>query len=381
MCRAWICVVLALASLPMAFSDDVARAAAVQPADGTPWSRISPYFTPPEEFAGKFGDFRSPLLFEDGRMVRTAEDWTKRRAEIRTQWTELLGTWPALIENPSVEILETTRRDNFMQHRIRFQWTPKELTTGYLLIPDGEGKRPALLSVYYEPETAVGLSGELRDFAYQMARRGFVTLSIGTTEASEAKTYALYHPDIDNATVQPLSMLACAAANAWHVLASRPEVDADRIGVVGHSFGGKWAMFAGALFDRFAAVAVSDPGIMLGTHPSVNYWEPWYLGWHARPWRDRGLPTADNPARGVYPRLIKEGRDLHELHALIAPRPFLVSGGEVDPPDRWLALNHLVQVNQVLGHSERVGMTNRPDHSPNVESNAVIYSFFEHFLK
>lgn len=350
-------------------------------AAGPAWKTLAPHFSPPKEFAGQFGTYRSPLQFADGTVVSSEEGWKRRRQEISTQWTELLGAWPELIDKPKVEILESSRRDNFMQHRVRFLWTPQEYTTAYLLIPDGDGKRPAVLTVYYEPETAVGLKGEQRDFAYQLARRGFVTLSIGTTEASAAKTFALYYPDIDHARVQPLSMLAYAAANAWHVLASRPEVDSSRIGVVGHSFGGKWALFAGALFDRFAAVAVSDPGIVFDTHPSVNYWEPWYLGWHPRPWRTGGLITPENPARGLYPKLLEQGRDLHELHALLAPRPFLVSGGEVDPPKRWEALNHLVKINQILRQQNRVGMTNRPQHSPNPESNAVIYAFFEHFLQ
>ena len=82
-----------------------------------------------------------------------------------------------------------------------------------------------MLTVYYEPETAIGMGKELRDFAYQLARRGFVTLSVGTTETTNAKTYAMYYPSIDDAQVEPLSMLGCAAANAWHVLASRPEVE------------------------------------------------------------------------------------------------------------------------------------------------------------
>jgi hypothetical protein len=119
---------------------------------------------------------------------------------------------------------------------------------------------------------------------------------------------------------------------------------------------------------------------MFDTHPSVNYWEPWYLGWHPHPRRKRGIITGENPALGLYPRLLKEGRDLHELHALLAPRPFFVSGGEVDPPDRWKALNHLVKINESLGFKNRVGMANRPDHSPNAASNALVYAFFEHFL-
>jgi hypothetical protein len=74
------------------------------------------------------------------------------------------------------------------------------------------------------------------------------------------------------------------------------------------------------------------------------------------------------------------GHDLTELHALLAPRPFLVSGGSEDPPERWRALNHAVAVNRMLGMTHRVGMTNRPKHDPTDESNAVIVAFFEHFL-
>ena len=78
--------------------------------------------------------------------------------------------------------------------------------------------------------------------------------------------------------------------------------------------------------------------------------------------------------------MIEKGYDLHELHALMAPRPFLVSGGAEDPPERWKALNHSVAVNKLLGHANRVAMTNRKTHAPTVESNEQIYQFFTHFL-
>ena len=339
-------------------------------------------FTPPREWRGKLGRYRSPLRFNDGSRAETPADWARRRAEIRSDWMKLMGAWPALITKPRVEVLEETRRENFRQIKVRFKWTPVEFTTGYLLIPDGRGKRPAAVTVFYEPETAIGLGTRPhRDFALQLARRGFVALSLGSTETTRNKTYATYYPSIDKATVQPLSMLGCAAANAWHVLAQRPEVDDQRIGIVGHSYGGKWAMFASCLFEKFACAAWSDPGIVFDTRPSVNYWEPWYLGWHPRPWRRRGVPTTENPARGLYPALLKAGRDLHELHALMAPRPFLVSGGSEDPPRRWEALNHSIAVNDLLGAKNRVAMTNRPDHSPNEQSNNLLYNFLENVLK
>ena len=347
-----------------------------------PWEKIERYFTPPVEWQGRTGNYRSPLRFDDGSLVKTPQDWKRRRAESLADWQELLGKWPPLITKPKVEVLEVTQLEDLTRKRIRFLWTPHEKTTGYLLLPDGDGPHPGVVTVYYEPETAIGLGKPHRDFAIQLARRGFAALSIGTTEATEARTYSLYYPSLDNAEVQPLSMLGYAAANAWHVLASQKSVDSDHIGIVGHSFGGKWSMFASCLFDRFACAAWSDPGIVFDNNRgSINYWEPWYLGYHPKPWRKRGLITADNPARGLYPKLLEAGRDLHELHVLMAPRPFLVSGGSEDPPQQWEALNHSIEVNRILGHTDRVGMTNRPDHSPNDESNAAIYAFFEHFLK
>lgn len=347
------------------------------------WEQIAPFFSSPEKFRNEFGEFRSPLKFYNGKTVHSADGWKQRRKEILNIWHKMMGEWPELITDQTFEILETTRRENFTQHKVRFRWLPNATTKGYLLIPDGEGKKPAAISVFYEPETAIGQGNPHRDFAYQLAKRGFVTLSIGTTEATEAKTYSLYYPSIENAEVQPLSMLAYAAANAWHVLAQVEEVDAERIGIVGHSFGGKWAMFASCLFKKFACAVWSDPGIVFDETKgsAVNYWEPWYLGYYPPPWSDTWRKTGlTKNAKGLYPKLVKEGYNLHELHALMAPRPFLVSGGSSDPPERWKALNHTVAVNKLLGYSNRVAMTNRPEHSPNEKSNEQIYRFFEYFL-
>ncbi|MFC2086681.1 prolyl oligopeptidase family serine peptidase [Bacteroidota bacterium] len=346
------------------------------------WEKISPYFSPPDEYKNKYVNYRSPLKFYNGDTVRKKKDWKRRRQEILNQWNSMLGEWPPLITEPTIVIIDSQHRENFTQYHINFDWIPNEKTDGYLLIPDGEGKKPAVLTVWYNPETPVGLGRPYLDFAYQLTKRGFVTLSIGTREATEAKTFAIYYPEIDSVTVQPLSMLGCAAANAWYVLANRPEVDTNRIGIVGHSFGGKWAMFASCLFDKFACAVWSDPGIVFDeARYSVNYWEPWYLGYHPPPWRKRGMITEENPAYGLYPELVSKGFDLHELHALMPPRPFLVSGGSEDKPERWLALNHTIAMNRLLGFENRVAMTNRPEHSQNAESNEQIFLFFEYFLK
>jgi hypothetical protein len=350
--------------------------------EGALWDKISPAFRVPDEFRGKYGPYRSPLLFYDGREVKTKKDWELRRKEILDRWNGMMGPWPALIRKQKPVLSDVVRKDGYTQYKIEFQWLPGQKTSGYLLVPEGKGKKSAVITVYYEPETAIGQGAPLRDFACQLAKRGFVALSIGTTETTKEQTYSLYYPDRNKSQAQPLSLLACAAANAWYVLASLPQVNSERIGIVGHSYGGKWSMFASCLFDKFACAVWSDPGIVFDeTRPSVNYWEPWYLGYYPPPWRKRGMITKDNPAGGLYPRLVSESYDLHELHALMAPRPFLVSGGSEDTPKRWIPLNHAIAVNQLLGYENRVAMTNRPEHSPDPESNEYIYRFFEYFLK
>ena len=65
----------------------------------------------------------------------------------------------------------------------------------------------------------------------------------------------------------------------------------------------------------------------------------------------------------------------------MAPRPLLVSGGTADRPERWTALNHLISINDMLGYRNRVAMTNRETHGPNIASNQQIYDFFQWWLK
>jgi hypothetical protein len=339
------------------------------------WHRA---FAPPAEFVGRFGDYRSPLFFEDGSRVEDGKDWGRRRTELRDAWTRLLGPWPEVITQQSFETLSRSERAQIDQRRIRFAFAPGVPGEGILLVPPGDGPRPAVLVVYYDAETSAGLRDDQphRDFAWQLARRGFVTLSIGSPGGDARE------PQLGGAACQPLSFHAYVAANCWHLLAGLSEVDAGRIGVMGHSYGGKWAMFAAALFDRFAAVAVSDPGIVFDeSRSNVNYWDPWYLGAEpsASP-RPLGRPSEENPRTGAYREVWEERRDLHELHAMIAPRPFLVSGGAEDPVERWMALNHSLEINRLLGAHQRVAMTNRPTHAPTEESNEQLYAFFQMML-
>src|SRR5689334_13885421 len=68
-----------------------------------------------------FGGYRSPLVFEDGRPVKSAADWAERRKEILQTWHRMMGPWPELLREPKLEYLGRTNRENFVQHHIRVE--------------------------------------------------------------------------------------------------------------------------------------------------------------------------------------------------------------------------------------------------------------------
>lgn len=353
------------------------------------WRKLEKYVQPPTEYAGQFGEYRSPLKFADGSEVKSPDDWARRRQEILARWHRRLGPWPPLVERPTVQRLETVERDGYTQHHVHVQISPAgQMADGYLLMPRTPGPLPAVLVPFYEPLTSIGQGTKghgTHDYGLQLVRRGFVTLSIGTPGSVEKiglDTRQLLTEAGAQLRRQPLTLLAYAAANCHTALAQLPEVDPARIGIIGLSYGGKWSMFASCLDDRFACAVWSDPGIVFNEkNANVNYWEPWYLGYDPTSQRKPGVPSAKNPRTGLYKELVESGDDLVDLHALMAPRPVLVSGGTEDPPANWRALNHLVAVNGVLGVQHHVAMTARPTHVPTAEALELELAFLEYWLK
>ena len=359
------------------------------------WQRLEKYTQPPAEFAGQLGSYRSPLKFTDGSMAKSAEDWPRRRKEILATWHKRLGPWPPLVEKPTMKRLETVEKEGYVQHHVHVQISPEgKVADGYLLIPTGSAgaspsrKLPAVLVPFYEPLTSIGEGTKGRgthDYGLQLVKRGFVTLSIGTPGSVEKiglDTRQLLTEAGTEQRRQPLTLLAYTSANCHTALAQMPEVDPQRIGIIGLSYGGKWSMFSSCLYDKFACAVWSDPGIVFNEkNANVNYWEPWYLGYDATAKRKPGIPSAENPRTGLYKELVDAGDDLVDFHALMAPRPVLASGGTEDPPRNWTALNHLVAVNELLGHKQRVALTARSGHIPTAEALELELAFLEYWLK
>lgn len=353
---------------------------------------ILPFLTPPPEYAGDMGAHPSLLRFADGRPVADAAAWPARRAEIIARWQELIGTWPALLERPAVE--ETARQVEAEMTRVelRIESSPGRFSRAILLLPHRPRATPApaVIVPYYDADKPAArlvadesgaMVANVRGHAYDLCLRGYVTLAVAYTGIGESPRHdeALQRPGM--VPLQPLHRLGWTLEHARRVLAARSEVDPERIGVTGFSFGGKWAFFAAAFNERFRCAAFGDPGMVFNeADPNCNYWEPWYLGDEPPARRKPGVVTAENPRTGPYRILVERRMDLVEIMALMAPRPFLVSGGAQDPLSNWRALNRVNEVYGLLGAERRIGLTSRPDHPPTATANEQMYAFFDRFL-
>src|SRR5262245_66478589 len=111
-----------------------------------------------------------------------------------------MGPCQDQVAKPTVESLDEARDDGFTRRHVRIQIAPDRTTDdAYLLVPDGRGPFPAVVVVFYDAKTGIGQgTGKLRDYALQLARRGFVTLSLGS--APEA-----HYPSKVTCQLQPRS--------------------------------------------------------------------------------------------------------------------------------------------------------------------------------
>lgn len=222
------------------------------------------------------------------------------------------------------EVLESVECTGYRRDRIRFRVEPDDVSYAYVLIPTPpqSAKRAAVYCHHqHTPERigkteVVGLEGnpDLR-YAAELAARGYVTFAPDAFTFGERRNiedptgYAWYELAIR--LVHGRTMLAKIMHDVFaglDLLAGRPEVDPTRIGFIGHSYGGRMAIFSAALDDRIKA-AVCNCGCISYRHSCT-------------------------PDTGVQIEFVVPGVmaafDIDALVGMIAPRHLLISAAEED---------------------------------------------------
>jgi Dienelactone hydrolase family len=325
----------------------------------------------PPEPAGGLASL--PPLLQDGagRPIPTRMAWARRRKALWQEWTALMGPFPRRVALKP-EVVATEELPDHTRLLVRYRSEAKVTNEAYLLLPrDGRGKHQGMVVLHQTSDNTiaepVGLTGrEPMQIALQLVRRGYVCVAprcflwgYGQSDSLGDATHRLL-------ATPPwktgMAKMTWDGIRAVDYLRTRPEVDPARIGCIGHSLGGKTALYLGAFDERIQATVSCEGGVGL----SFSNWDaPWYLGPRIR---EPGFP-----------------RDNHELIALIAPRPFLlIGGGSADGPQSWPYVAAALPIYRLFGAEEHLGLQltrdghDFPHAGPDREKT---YAWLDHWLQ
>jgi cephalosporin-C deacetylase-like acetyl esterase len=250
--------------------------------------------------------------FGQRRTIASIADWQFRREHILSSMQRVMGQLPGeSFRVPlDMKVLEEKTEGKLIRRKLSFQSDPFDRVTAWLLIP-AEGKRkkhPAVLCLHQTfaqgKDEPAGLAGSANlHYARELAERGYVTLSPDYSSFGE-HPYDFKQPEFTSGSMKAV----WDNIRAVDLLSSLPEVDADRIGVIGHSLGGHNALFT-APFESRLKVVVSSCGFTSFLKDDMPSWTgPRYM--------PRIKTVFENDAR-------KMPFDFFEVVATLAPRPFL----------------------------------------------------------
>lgn len=329
-------------------------------------SFFEPYNKAPKGFESSIGSL-TPLV----QPGSSQSQWKETADRIRSKWADLLSE-PKPSNTPvrSRLIREVSQR-NFSGRMLEIEVEPGIWEKVYVLEPSRRaGKLPVMIVPFYDIDTpaATDLGGRnyaavkgVNAFAYTAAQHGYLAIAIRWFGESYGESYseavanlAARHPGSTG-----LGKWVADARRVCDFIETLPNADASRIGIIGHSLGGKMALYASAFEPRIRAVVSSELGVGF---KFSNYGDYWYLG--------EKLATA--PA----------GTDQHELIGLIAPRPFLLIGGdEYDKSESWHYINAARVVYKLFDQPQNVGYFNHhTGHTPSPDSVSLAFNWLDHFL-
>lgn len=209
------------------------------------------------------------LKFKNGADVITKEDFEARRKEIREILSENeYGIMPEKPESLSVKVVKTD--EGFCAGKAPL--TNLEFTVAVngesfsfpvaAVIPKGKTNLPAFVHINFRPDVPdkYMLSEEIADAGFAVFSFCYkdVTSDDGDFENGIAKIFTPKERELTSPG--KIAMWAWAAMRVMDYIETLPEIDKNRVAVVGHSRLGKTALLTGAFDERFNFVISNDSG-------------------------------------------------------------------------------------------------------------------------
>lgn len=266
-----------------------------------------------------------PLLssgLSESRDISTVKQWEEKRAHIFQSLTTLLGTPSQLCADPpSVEVLGEEDQPDHIRRHLKISGETHDPIFAYLLLPKPVPTQPTpAVIVLHQTQSpgkqeAVGMVGD-KDMAFgaELVRRGFIILAYdaigfgeripsGSEPYTGAQDFFRRHPKWSF-----FGKMVWDFHRAVDFLETVPEVNPNRIAVIGHSHGAYGSIMC-SLFEKRIVATVASCGVTtLRGDPNPERWS---------------RLTALFPTLGFFLDDISQAPiDWHEIIACLAPRPF-----------------------------------------------------------
>lgn len=247
--------------------------------------------------------------------VQSKRTWAKRRQHIVSNMELVMGELPPDSKAAlAIEKIEEVRTASYTRLKLAYVAEAGDRVPAYLLIPAKRtGRLPAMLCLHQttRPGKAepAGLAGSANlHYAQELAERGYVAL-VPDYPSFGDYAYKFDSPRYASGTMKGI----VNHRRAVDLLASLPEVDPERIGVIGHSLGGHNSLFVAVFDERIKAVVTS-----CGFTSFRKYYNGNLKGWTSPRYMPRIAALYENsPAKMPF--------DFTEVLAAIAPRPVFIN--------------------------------------------------------
>ena len=277
-----------------------------------------------------------PLTFENGQPVASPDDWQRRRAEILELFrVHVYGRAP--VERPDDLTFETPETQT---HAFDGAATERHIEIRFgglsfglkLLIPNAIAG-PVPCFVFANNRSALSRDAIESQFwpARYIIARGYATavfdmaqLDPDFDDGFANGVHGLYDEKREGDSWGTLAAWAWGASRVADYLQTDAAIDASKLALVGHSRGGKTALWAGAQDERWALVVSNNSGCggaalsrdkggetIAGINRGFPHW--FCEKFHAYGGRESELPV-----------------DQHQLLALVAPRLLYVASASDD---------------------------------------------------
>ena len=279
----------------------------------------------------KLDNSKSPglLFYKDSngkiKKVTIIDQWKIKRQQILDGMQQAMGPLPVFSDLSSIDIqiIDEVKEEKYTRQTINFKVAENEMVPAYLYIPVHENKKeksPAMLALHETDaigKKSVDGEGYNRNLAYakELAQRGYIVIAPDYPSFGDLKGYNFNTDRYQSGTMKSIfDNMRCI-----DLLQARPDVDPNRIGVIGHSLGGHNAIFTAA-FDKRLQVVVSSCGWTLFSYYDAGKAVTERFSGALGPWaQDRYMPLLQNK---YHLDIKKMPFDFDETIAAIAPHAF-----------------------------------------------------------